>query len=88
MDNNIDNLESQINETKEILRDNCNKLIERDERLGLLEDKTETLKMDGNIFRSKSNKLKNKMWFKSKIPYFIIIFILLLVIIIIIIKNK
>ena len=32
MDNNIDNLESQINETKEILRDNCNKLIERDER--------------------------------------------------------
>ena len=85
---NIRNLESQIDETKEVLKNNCNRIVERDERLSLLEKRTETLSMDANTFRSKSNKLKNQMWLKSKIPYFIGFFIILLVIIIIILENK
>ena len=85
---NIRNLEAQIDETKKVLKNNCNKIVERDERLALLEKRTETLSMDANIFRSKSNKLKNQMWIKSKIPYFIGIFIILVIIIIVILENK
>jgi hypothetical protein len=90
MDNNIQigKLEEQVNETKEILKNNCNKVIERDERLGLLEDRAEALTMNSNIFQVKSKRLKNKMWIKSKLCYFISFFILILIIIIIVIENK
>ena len=84
----INQLEEQVDQTKQILRDNCEKIIQRDERLHLLEEQTQNLTIDSNIFKVKSNKLKNKMWVKSKIPYFICLFIFLVIVIIIIIRNR
>ena len=58
MDTNIqiDKLEEQVSETKDILKNNCNKIIERDERLGLLQDKAESLAMNSDIFQVNSKR--------------------------------
>lgn len=84
----IDNLENEVNETKNIMIDNCNKIIERGDYLGDLEDKAELLNSNSLVFNTKSRQLKNSMWVKSNMCYFIGFIILILIIIIIVIENK
>ena len=84
----IENLENEVNETKNIMIDNCNKIIERDEYLSNLEDKAELLSSNSVVFNTKSRQLKNSMWVKSNMFYFIGFIILLLIIIIITVVKK
>ena len=47
------------------MRNNVEKVLERDAKLGDLEDKSDALKDGAERFQTSSRKLKNKMWWKN-----------------------
>ena len=85
----ISNLNKQVEDTKKLLMNNCDKVIERDRRLSQLENKTNELTSLTVDFKKKSHKLKKKMWWKSKMCYIMIfILVMLFIIILIIVKTN
>jgi hypothetical protein len=58
-------VQEQINEVTHIMKNNMEKIIERDIQLGDLEDKSDDLKNNANRFATTSRKLKNKFWWKN-----------------------
>ena len=84
----IAKLEEQIDETKNVLLDNCEKVINREAKLDILNEKSDLLQYDSTLFRRKSRNLKHKMIIKNYTWYFIAGFIILLIVLIIIFKNK
>eukprot|EP00045_Choanoeca_perplexa_P000499 m.14742 g.14742 ORF g.14742 m.14742 type:complete len:101 (-) comp10339_c1_seq1:141-443(-) len=82
----------QVDEVVGIMRDNMEKVLERDARLGDLEDKSTTLADGASRFESNARKLKRKMWWKNT-KFMLILFLVVAVLITIIVvvaveKNK
>ena len=75
---------NQINETTNIMKNNMDKILDRDEQLETLEFKAEKLKIGSQRFEKKARVLKRTMWWKN-IKFWIILFIVLLIIISIIV---
>eukprot|EP00050_Salpingoeca_kvevrii_P018066 m.70437 g.70437 ORF g.70437 m.70437 type:complete len:120 (+) comp7878_c1_seq1:2761-3120(+) len=74
----------QVDEVVGIMKTNMNKVIERDERLGNLEEKSENLREGSTRFESTSRRLKRKMWWKN-IKFMLILAAVIIVLIIIIV---
>lgn len=51
----------QMEQTKEVMRDNIDKMIERKENLYVIERKTEDLSETANIFEESATRLKRKI---------------------------
>ena len=65
---NVDNLASvknQINNVKESMVENIEKVLERGEKIELLVDKTDRLNQQAFQFVSNSKKLRTAMWWKN-----------------------
>ena len=75
--------QSQVNEVVEIMRDNLNKVIDRDNKLEHLESQSEELRANSHRFAVSSKRLKMRMWCQDKKMILILVFVLLLLIIII-----
>ena len=58
-------IEKTLNETRELLRDNTNKIIERENYLNEIEGKTEYLSFNSQQFKKKTRSLKTRMWIQK-----------------------
>jgi hypothetical protein len=75
----------QLDEVRVIMRDNIEKVLERDCKLVDIETKSEQLKDGADYFRMTSRKLRLQMWLQDKKMMCLLIFIVLVVLLIIII---
>jgi len=80
----IKTIEKQIDETRHLLKENTNKLVERDSHLDDIERQTANLQLNSNRFKKNTVKLKRKMITNYYMFWIIISFILMIIIILII----
>ncbi|KAK5600184.1 hypothetical protein CRENBAI_005805 [Crenichthys baileyi] len=80
----FDQVQSQVNEVKVILKDNINKVLERGDRLDDLIGKTDDLQASADSFQRTSTRVARKYWWKN-IKMMIIIGVIVLIILILII---
>lgn len=62
---NMGRLRGQINEVKDIMVQNIEKVLERGEKIDLLVDKTEALQNSANKFKKSAKRVSNTMWWKN-----------------------
>jgi len=77
----IDDVKKQIEDTRQIMSSNIDKVLERGERLEDVMDKSEAMKDTADAFRKKGRELRKKMWWqnmKMKIIIGVVILIILL----------
>jgi len=79
-------IQAQIDDTVNIMRDNITKVVERQERLDSLQDKTDNLAVSAQGFRRNANRVRKNMWWKD-MKMRLIIGVAILVIIIIIVVS-
>lgn len=80
----LDQVQSQVNEVKVILKDNINKVLERGERLDDLIGQTEDLQASADSFKRTSTQVARKYWWKN-IKFMIVIGVIAVIILILII---
>ena len=61
----IKQVSEQINQVKDVMIKNIDKVLERDERIELLVDRTEELDQHAFRFKSSSSSLKKQLWWKN-----------------------
>ena len=86
--NSIKAIEKEIDETKQLLKNNTEKLIERDSHLEELEHKSASLALSSGSFRTKTKKLSTKMFFQKYFPLLLAILFCFIVLLIIIISSS
>ncbi|KAI6381766.1 SNAP receptor, synaptobrevin [Pyricularia grisea] len=59
-------LQSQIDDTVGVMRDNINSVAQRGERLDVLQDKTDNLAQSAQGFRRGANRVRKQMWWKVR----------------------
>lgn len=74
---------NEVNQVKDIMVQNIEKVLERGEHIDLLVDKTENLEHEAMRFKKKAGKLKSQMWWQNKKMCMILTGVVLLVILII-----
>ncbi|ODQ77158.1 hypothetical protein BABINDRAFT_172927 [Babjeviella inositovora NRRL Y-12698] len=62
---NVAHLQSQIDDTVGVMRDNINKVAERGERLDSLDTKADNLATSARGFNRKANDVRKQMWWKN-----------------------
>lgn len=65
-ENNLMQTQRQVDEVVEVMKDNMNKVLDRDVKLGDLEDKSSFLEESALRFQTKSTTLRKKMWWQDK----------------------
>lgn len=63
--NKISDIDRDLDETKELLVKNANKLIERTNYLNNIEDTTETLANNSTLFRRRTHTISWNMWLQK-----------------------
>ncbi|XP_014857631.1 vesicle-associated membrane protein 8 [Poecilia latipinna] len=80
----FDQVQSQVNEVKVILKDNINKVLERGDKIDDLIGKTDDLQASADSFQRTSTRVARKYWWKN-IKMMIIIGVIVLIVVILII---
>uniref|UniRef100_A0A6C0IY54 V-SNARE coiled-coil homology domain-containing protein n=1 Tax=viral metagenome TaxID=1070528 RepID=A0A6C0IY54_9ZZZZ len=88
MNNNINDLSKQVDETKHLLMKNCDKIIERGNNIDELDHKAAALNLSSVQFKKNTKTLKNKMWCQKNYCIFIVFTLLIIVILILVIPKK
>ena len=65
-DSKLKQVQAETDVVLNIVRDNVEKVLERDVKLLDIEEKSEALSESAFIFQRNSRKLKNQMWWKDK----------------------
>lgn len=80
----------QVDEVVGIMRDNMEKVLDRDGKIGDLEDKSESLLQGATQFNKSSKRLKRQMWWQDKqwMCYLILIVSVIITIIVIVQVRK
>jgi vesicle-associated membrane protein 7 len=80
----IGNVQKEIENVREIMTENIERVLERGERIDLLVDKTDRLGMSARDFRVRSRGLRRKMWWKNAklmvLLAFVIVFLVYLLV--------
>ena len=82
---NINEIKIQIDETTQIMKNNIQKVLERDEKLCDLETQSDALVHDSERFHKGAKKLKWKFYWADKRFLACIVFILLFLILVLVI---
>jgi len=80
-------LRSQVNEVKEVMSDNIEKVMQRGENLDNLVTKTTDLEAGAAVFRDKTKIVRRKMWWKNTKMNIIIGVVVVVIILIIIVST-
>jgi len=80
----LDNAQNQVDEVVGIMRNNMEKVLERDAKLNDLEDKSDALAEGSSRFQMTSKKLKNQMWWQNLKWQICMVLIVLIIIAIIV----
>jgi len=75
-------VKKQIEDTRQIMSTNIDKVLERGERLDDVMDKSEAMKNTADAFRKKGKELRRKMWWQNTKMKIIIAAVVLLLIVI------
>eukprot|EP01083_Nonionella_stella_P086679 240942_1 len=73
-------VKEEINQVKNIMFENIDKVLERGDKIELLVDKTDRLDEHAFRFKKRSRRLKNAMWWKNLKMGLLLVFIVLIVI--------
>jgi len=77
--------QKQVDEVVGIMRQNMDKVIERDTKLSDLDNRAESLQAGAAQFESNAGKLKRKMWWQNCKMWVILIVVILIIIAVIVI---
>lgn len=77
-------IQNQIDQAKDVIVENIDKLVERQERIDILVTKTEELQDTSFAFKSQAKKMKGRFWWKN-VRLIVIITVLVLVILFLIV---
>ncbi|CAF3921955.1 unnamed protein product [Rotaria sp. Silwood2] len=61
----FDNLQADVNQVVDVMKDNLDKVLERDAKLSTLENRAEILETGASQFTTNASKLKRKYWWKN-----------------------
>ena len=78
----INSVQQQIDEVTFIMKKNIENVIERDDKLLNLEEKSVQLKENSNKFMNRTIQLKRKMWWKN-VKFMIILISIILILLLI-----
>ncbi|XP_019381625.1 PREDICTED: vesicle-associated membrane protein 8-like [Gavialis gangeticus] len=79
----ISTLQIQVDDVKNVMTKNIDKVLQREEKLSELVDRTDDLQTVADAFQKTSTKISRKMWWKNfKVIILIVIFLLILTFII------
>merc|ERR1712135_156453 len=81
----LDQTRQQVDEVVDIMRNNVEKVLERDAKLNELDDRATTLQQGAEMFDRNAGKIQKKFWFQNMKMNFIIGGVVLVIIIIIIV---
>ncbi|XP_065175676.1 vesicle-associated membrane protein 3-like [Sycon ciliatum] len=79
MSSRLERTQGEVNEVTAIMKDNVNKVLERDGKLNDLDDRAENLQVGANQFERTSTNLKRRMYWKN-VKMWVIIAIVVIVI--------
>lgn len=75
-------VQKKVNEVKDVMVENIEKVLERGQRIELLVDKAEGLANQADIFQKKGKQLRNKMWWQyCKMKLLVVFAVLLLAVV-------
>lgn len=75
----VASVQRQVDEVKNIMVDNIERVLERGEKIELLVDKTDNLRFQADKFHKTGRQLRNKMWWQSCKMKLIVLLIVLLI---------
>lgn len=81
----LDQTRQQVDEVVDIMRNNVEKVLERDSKLNELDDRATSLQQGAEMFDRNAGKIQRKFWYQNMKMNFIIGGVVLVIIIIIII---
>lgn len=88
-DSSIASLRENLEESKDVLKDNIEKITHRDQLILNIDEKSELLSENSNIFKKRSIRLNRLSWVQAHMCEIILVFIILIIIIIlIVVLNK
>jgi t-SNARE complex subunit (syntaxin) len=82
---NVNNLQTQVDQVVDIMRVNVSKVLERDQKLSDLDTRAENLADGSRQFQTTAARVKRKYWWQNCKMWLILIGVILVVIIIIIV---
>ncbi|CAF0889730.1 unnamed protein product [Rotaria sordida] len=80
-----DNLQADVNQVVTIMKDNLEKVLERDANLAAVESRTGDLERGASQFTINARNLKKKYWWKNLKMWAILIIIIIVLIIVIVV---
>lgn len=75
----IRQVHGEIEQVKDVMVHNIERVLERGERIELLVDKTDTLNQRAFAFKKRSTALKRSMWWKNTKLMILLIFVIILI---------
>ncbi|XP_033012421.1 vesicle-associated membrane protein 3 [Lacerta agilis] len=85
--NRLQKTQNQVDEVVDIMRVNVDKVLERDEKLSVLDDRVDALQAGAAQFETNAAKLKRKYWWKNCKMWAILIAVVVVLLIIIIVWS-
>ena len=80
-------LQSQVNGTVGVMRENINKVMDRGVHLDTLQNDTSSLKDSAQLFRRGANRKRKEMWWKEmKLKLCLFAFIIIVVVVLVIVS--
>ncbi|CAG8565409.1 9512_t:CDS:2 [Ambispora gerdemannii] len=76
----IKQVHGEIEQVKDVMVHNIERVLERGERIELLVDKTDSLNLQAFAFRKRSTALKRSMWWKNTKLMILLVFVIILII--------
>eukprot|EP01128_Nolandella_sp_AFSM9_P003346 TRINITY_DN1430_c0_g1_i1.p1 TRINITY_DN1430_c0_g1~~TRINITY_DN1430_c0_g1_i1.p1 ORF type:complete len:203 (-),score=49.59 TRINITY_DN1430_c0_g1_i1:575-1183(-) len=61
----IESIKKELDQVKEVMQENIEKVVQRGDQLNDLEDKTLELEGDASLFRGRATKLKTALWYQA-----------------------
>ena len=84
-DDGVQMTQKQVDEVLGIMRDNMNKVLERDDKLSNLEDRADNLDSEAQHFGDQTKRIKKKYWWKNMKTWIITIVVVLVIVAVIVI---
>ena len=73
-------IQNEVNEVVGIMQDNIEKVMERGEKIEVLQDKTDDLQNSATKFKKGANRVRKAMWWKDmKLKLIIVVVIIVIV---------
>ncbi|XP_058959110.1 vesicle-associated membrane protein 7B-like [Pocillopora verrucosa] len=80
----IAKVQKEVNEVKDVMTQNIEKVLERGEKIDVLVGKTEELDHSSQVFHRQAKRLRREMWWKNKKICLILVFVVAIIIAVIV----